>query len=63
MDQDKIKCTQCKKLGHPLEMVFVWVKTLCGKCANCGAETNYYSMVYVDNLLVCTKCAMVQLRW
>jgi len=33
MDQDMIRCAQCKKQGHPLEMVFVWVKTLCGKCA------------------------------
>jgi len=39
------------------------IKIKLTKCANCGAETNYYSMVYVDSLLVCTKCAMVQLRW
>ena len=28
-----IRCAECKKLGHPLTMVFVWVKTVCGKCA------------------------------
>ena len=31
--KDMIRCAQCKKLKHPLELVFIWVKTLCGKCA------------------------------
>ena len=39
------------------------MKIKSAKCANCGAETNYYSMVYVDDFLICTKCAMVKLRW
>ena len=48
-------------INESREVKIIKIKTR--KCANCGAETNYYSMIYVDNLLVCTKCAMVQLRW
>mgnify|MGYP001209797291 FL=1 len=33
MDKDLVRCADCKKLGHPLAMVHVWVKTLCAKCA------------------------------
>lgn len=35
MTQDNlIKCANCKKLSPPLEMVYVWLRTLCGKCAS-----------------------------
>lgn len=33
MSQDQVRCAECKKLGHPLDMVYFWLKTMCGKCA------------------------------
>ena len=32
-NKDMVRCADCKKLGHPLEMVHVWIKAVCGKCA------------------------------
>ena len=32
--ENLIRCAECKKLAPPLEMVYFWIKTLCGECAN-----------------------------
>lgn len=32
--KDLVRCADCKKLGHPLTMVYIWIKTICGSCAN-----------------------------
>jgi len=61
MGENSMRKVRNSTTNERTEVKIIKIKTR--KCANCGAETNYYSMVYVDNLLVCTKCAMVQLRW
>lgn len=33
-NKDLVRCADCKKLGHPLTMVYIWIKTICGSCAN-----------------------------
>ena len=33
MEQDMITCAVCKKRGPVMAFVYVWIRTLCSKCA------------------------------
>ena len=34
LKDNSVKCAECGRKGHPMQMVHLWMKTLCNKCAN-----------------------------